>query len=52
MVQSKKIVVYYLPKFNSEFTPEKVMGKEDDPASYWVLVTFQGRTVKLQEGND
>ena len=23
---------------------------EDDPASYWVSVTFQGRTVKLREG--
>ena len=33
------------PKFKSEFTvyPWKMMGKEDDPASYWVSVTFQGR---------
>ena len=23
-------------KFNSEFSPEKWMAKEDDPASYWV----------------
>ena len=23
---------------------------EDDPASYWVLVTFQGRTVELRGG--
>ena len=30
--------------------PEKMLGKEDDPASYWVSVTFQGRTVKLREG--
>ena len=24
--------------------------KEDDPASYWVLVNVQGRTVKLRQG--
>ena len=30
--------------------PWKMMGKEDDPASYWVSVTFQGRTVKLRGG--
>ena len=30
------------PKFNSEFSPEKWVGKEDDPASYWVSVTFRG----------
>ena len=28
-----------------------MVGKEDDPASYWVSVTFQGRTVKLREGS-
>jgi len=28
-----------------------MVGLEDDPASYWVLVTFQGRTVNLREGN-
>ncbi len=39
-----------LPKFNSEFTPE-TWWLEDDPASYWVSVTFQGRTVKLQGGS-
>ena len=28
-----------------------MVGKEDDPASYWGAVTFQGRTaVKLQVG--
>ena len=37
------------PKFNSEFTPEK-WWLEDDPASYWVSVAFQGRTVKLRGG--
>ena len=30
------------PKFNSEFSPEKWMAKEDDSASYWVLVSFGG----------
>ena len=32
--------------------PLKNDGKgSDDAASYWVSVTFQGRTVKLREGN-
>ena len=31
--------------------PWKMVGKEDDPASYWVSVTFQGRAVKLREGS-
>ncbi len=30
------------PKFNMTSPPEKWLGLEDDPASYWVLVTFQG----------
>ena len=39
-------------KFNSEFTPKKWwLEDEDDRLSYWVSVTFQGRTVKLWEGN-
>ena len=38
----------YLLKFNN-IAPEKMMGVEDDPASYWVSVTFQGRTDKLWE---
>ena len=37
------------PKFNSEFTPEKCCWKTI--LSYWVPVTFQGRAVKLREGN-
>ena len=28
-----------------------MVGLEDDPASYWVLVTLRGRAVKLREGN-
>ena len=39
-------------KFNSEFTPEKWCFGKNDPASYWVSVTFQGVfAVKLREGN-
>ena len=34
----------------SNMAPEK-WWLEDDPASYWVSVTFQGRTVKLREGS-
>ena len=30
--------------------PWKMMGLEDDPASYWVSITFPGRTVKPGEG--
>ena len=37
-------------KFNSK-RPWKMVGMEDDPASYWVSVTFQGRTVSFGEGN-
>ena len=30
-----------------------MVGKEDDPASYWLSVAFQGAfPVKLREGND
>ena len=32
--------------------PEKWLGLEDDPAFYWVLATFQGRTLKLREGSN
>ena len=38
------------PKFNSDFAPEN-WWLEDVCLSYWVSVTFQGRTVKLREGN-
>ena len=39
------------PKLNSEFTPLKNGGKRrHSPFPYWVLVTFQGRTVKLRKG--
>ena len=37
-------------KFNSEFTPEKWWERKTI-LSYWVLVTFQGRAVKLREGS-
>ena len=36
------------PKFN--IAPEKLW-LEDFLLSYWVLVTFQGQTVKLREGS-
>ena len=29
-----------------------MVGKEDDPASYWEPETFQGRTVKLRGGSE
>ena len=38
------------PKFNCEFTPEKWWLEDDPPFKFWVLVTFQGRAVKLREG--
>ena len=31
---------------------KKWMRLEDDPASFWVLIYFQGRTVKLPRGKD
>ena len=36
--------------YTPEVSPEK-WWLEDDPASYWVSVTFQGRTVKLRGGD-
>ena len=38
------------PKFKSSPRKKAMLGKEDGPASHWVLVTFQGRAVKLWEG--
>ena len=38
------------PKFNSEVSP-KQWWLEDDMLSYWVSVSFQGRTVKLRGVN-
>ena len=36
-------------KFNSESPLFKMMGQEDDPASYWDPVSFQGEAVQLGE---
>ena len=42
------VFLYTPPKFNS--SPLKMDGWKTS-LSYWVSVTFQGRTVKLREGN-
>ena len=43
MVLGSKGIQYTPPKFSLASLPPKNCGFQDDPASYWVSVTFQWR---------